>query len=70
MSTPPYRKFCYWTDSEVLQKIREKIEREGIELEEEVRIPCRVLRASVEIGYVIPAAWKGFCKRRTSWYWK
>ena len=70
MSTPPYRKYCYWTDSEGLPKIRENTAGQGIELEEEVRIPCRVLRASIDIGYVMPAAWRGFCKRRTSWYWE
>jgi len=35
---------------------------------EESRIPCRVLRPSLEMGVVIPSAWDGFCKRRTSWY--
>jgi hypothetical protein len=70
MSVASYRKFCYWTGMELLQKICEKTVTQGSEVEEEMRIPCRVLRASTEIGYVTPAAWNGFCKRRTSWYWK
>jgi hypothetical protein len=46
------------------------LEVKGIQLTEEVRIPCRVLKKSMEIGYVTYSAWDGFCKRRTSWYWK
>jgi hypothetical protein len=46
------------------------LEVKGIQLTEEVRIPCRVLKKSMEIGYVTYSAWNGFCKRRTSWYWK
>ena len=39
-----------------------------IQIADEVYIPCRVLRKSMEIGCVRPSAWEGFCKRRTSWY--
>ena len=63
-----YEKCCYWVDSQTLKAIREQFERREVELLEETRIPCRVLRHSVEIGYVVPRAWEGFCKRRTSWY--
>lgn len=63
-----YRKFCYWIDFKGLKKVRENLGKKGIELVEEARIPCRVLRTSVEAGYVVPLTWEGFCKRRTSWY--
>ena len=63
-----YKKFCYWTDLHGLKKVREDIEQTGGELDDEARIPCRVLRLSREIGFIIPEAWDGFCKRRTSWY--
>jgi hypothetical protein len=63
-----YQKFCYWVDSHSLKKVREDIEQRGVELDDEVRVPCRVLRSSREIRYLAPPAWDGFCKRRTSWY--
>jgi hypothetical protein len=63
-----YKKYCYWVDSNSLKKVRESLKKIDIESIDEDRIPCRVLRTSMEIGYVAPAAWKGFCKRRTSWH--
>ncbi len=63
-----YQKFCYWIDLHGLRKVRENSEQKGIELVDETRIPCRMLRTSIEIGFVAPAAWDGFCRRRTSWY--
>jgi len=51
-----------------LRNLRKHLEEKEIELAEETRIPCRVLRTSKEVGYVAPQAWEGFCKRRTSWY--
>ncbi len=65
-----YQKFCYWIDREGLERIRRDFEEKGIELKDEARIPCRVLRISREVSYLSPLAWYGFCKRRTSWYWK
>lgn len=65
-----YKTFCYWVDSRGLKKVRKVLEGIGLQLKEEARIPCRVLRPSMEIGYVASSAWDGFCKRRTSWYWK
>jgi hypothetical protein len=65
-----YKKFCYWVDPRGLEKVRMDLEVKSIQLTEEVRIPCRVLKESIEIGYVTYSAWDGFCKRRTSWYWK
>ncbi len=65
-----YQKYCYWVDADCLKEIREKVEQSGAELDDEVRIPCRVLRASREVSYCSPTAWYGFCKRRTSWYWE
>jgi len=62
------RKCCYWVDFEGLKAIREHLAKKEVELPEETRIPCRVLRASITAGYVVPLAWEGFCKRRTSWY--
>jgi hypothetical protein len=53
-----------------LNKVRNLLEQEGIRLEEETRLPCRVLRPSLDIRVLTPAAWNGFCKRKTSWYWK
>jgi len=66
----PYQKFCYWVDLDRLEKVRENVEQSGGELEDEARIPCRVLRASREVAYLSPTAWYGFCRRRTSWYWE
>jgi hypothetical protein len=63
-----YKKFSYWVDFQGLKNVRENLEEKEIKLPEEVRIPCRVLRTSMEVGYVVPLAWEGFCKRRTSWY--
>ncbi len=65
-----YQKFCYWVDPEELEKVRRSCEKEGIELEDEARIPCRVLRSTREAGYLASPAWYGLCKRRTSWYWE
>ena len=64
-----YQKFCYWLNQKKLDNLSGSLKREELPLVEETRIPCRVLRASSEIGLVPPPAWKGFCKRRTSWYW-
>ena len=64
-----YKKFCYWVDPPELMEVRASLGQKGIQLTEEIHIPCRVLRVSKEIGYVTPQAWSGFCKRRTSWYW-
>ncbi|MGA2468892.1 MAG: hypothetical protein ABSH06_31720 [Thermodesulfobacteriota bacterium] len=63
-----YKKICYWVDFQGLKNVRENLEEKEIKLPEEARIPCRVLRTSMEVGYVVPLAWEGFCKRRTSWY--
>jgi hypothetical protein len=65
-----YQKLCYWVDHENLEKVRKSCKEEGIELKDEARIPCRVLRTSWEVGYLTPPAWYGLCKRRTSWYWE
>ena len=65
-----YQKFCYWVDLHGLKKVREDIEQTGGELDDEARIPCRVLRPSTETIFLAPPAWNGFCKRRTSWYRK
>ncbi len=65
-----YLKFCYWVDIGGLRKVRNSLEDKELQLTDEARIPCRVLRLSKDIGYLAPSVWKGFCKRRTSWYWK
>jgi hypothetical protein len=65
-----YKKFCYWADFHGLKRVRESLEERKIELADEARIPCRVLRPSAEIMFLAPPAWNGFCKRRTSWYRK
>jgi len=67
---PGYKKFCYWVDFHNLKRVRKNLEEKGIELPDEARIPCRVLRTSSQIVYLAPPAWNGFCKRRTSWYRK
>ena len=63
-----YEKFCYWTDLQGLKEVRKKFQEDGIGLPEETRIPCRVLRTSTKVAYIVPMAWEGFCKRKTSWY--
>ena len=65
-----YKKFCYWVDFHGLKKVKEDIEQRGGELDDEARIPCRVLRPSTETIFLAPPVWNGFCKRRTSWYRK
>jgi len=63
-----YQKFCYWVDIHTFGRVKTEINGKGIQITDEVYIPCRVLRKSMEIGCVRPSAWEGFCKRRTSWY--
>ena len=63
-----YKKFCYWVDFHRLKAVRRNLEEIQMDLPDESRIPCRVLRASKEIAFLAPPAWNGFCKRRTSWY--
>ena len=70
VTTSEYTKFCYWVDLHGLRAVRKNLEERGLELPDEARIPCRVLKASKEIVYLAPPAWNGFCKRRTSWYRK
>jgi len=65
-----YKKFCYWVDFQSFKAVRRDLEERGIELPDESRIPCRVLRASKETAFLAPPAWNGFCRRRTSWYRK
>lgn len=65
-----YKKFCYWIDSHGLKIVRKDLEWREIQLDDETRIPCRVLRSSTETIFLAPPAWNGFCKRRTSWYRK
>jgi len=63
-----YEKFCYWLNQEELEGIGENLGDGEKTVAEEAHIPCRALRSSLEIGLVLPSAWQGFCKRRTSWY--
>ena len=65
-----YRKFCYWLGLKGLREVRESLEGKGLELADETRIPCRILRTSKEVGIVAPQAWHGICRRRTCWYWE
>jgi len=65
-----YKKFCYWVDLHGLKSVRRNLEEKEIELLDEARIPCRVLRESINIAFLAPPAWNGFCKRRTSWFRK
>jgi len=65
---PEYKKFCYWVDSHGLRNVRRNLEGREIEVREEARVPCRVLGESMNIAFIAPPAWDGFCKRRTSWY--
>jgi hypothetical protein len=65
-----YKKFCYWVDFHQLKAVRRNLEEIKIDLRDESRIPCRVLRESMNIVFIAPPAWNGFCKRRTSWYRK
>jgi hypothetical protein len=67
---PGYQKFCYWVTADSSAWVKRRLEQKGAQPIEETRIPCRVLRTSWEISYAAPAAWSGFCKRRTSWYLK
>jgi hypothetical protein len=65
-----YKKCCYWVDTHGLRNVRRNLEEKEIELREEARIPCRVLRESMNTAFVAPTVWDGFCRRRTSWYRK
>jgi hypothetical protein len=66
-SVTKYQKFCYWVDFRGLKAVRRNFEERGVELPDEARIPCRVLRPSTSAVFLSPSAWNGFCKRRTSW---
>jgi hypothetical protein len=66
----PYKKYCYWLDLNGFTSVKKLLEEEGNQGTGETHLPCRVLKTSTELGYVAPSAWNGFCKRRTSWYWK
>jgi hypothetical protein len=63
-----YEKFCYWFNQEELERIGENLKHGEITMAEEAHIPCRALRSSLDICLVLPRAWQGFCRRRTSWY--
>jgi hypothetical protein len=65
-----YQKFCYWTGLAGLREVRNALEEKGLQLTDETHLPCRVLRESMNIAFVSPSAWNGFCKRRTSWFRK
>jgi hypothetical protein len=65
-----YKKYCYWLDLNGFKSVKNDLEGKEIQGNDEAHLPCRVLRTSKELGYVVPSAWNGFCKRRTSWYWK
>jgi len=65
-----YKKYCYWLDLNGFKSVKKVLEEKGNQGTDESHLPCRVLKTSTELGYVDPSAWNGFCKRRTSWYWK
>ena len=65
---PRYEKFFYWFNQKELEGIRETLGHGEMTLSEETHIPCRALRSSLESCLVLPSAWQGLCKRRTSWY--
>ena len=65
-----YMKYCYWVDLNGFKSIRKNLGEKRIQETDETHLPCRALKTSTELSYVTPSAWKGFCKRRTSWYWK
>jgi len=57
-------------DPPEFRRFSEDLEKQGTPPVEENRIPCRVLRPSLDRYVVFPSAWDGFCERRTSWYRK
>ncbi len=63
-----YQKFCYWLNRNELEEVRKNLTDGGIPLAEETHVPCRVLKASSEIGLVSRSAWESLCKRKTSWH--
>jgi len=65
-----YKKYCYWLDLNGFRSVKKILEEKENQGTDETHLPCRVLKASTELSYVAPSAWNGFCKRRTSWYWK
>jgi hypothetical protein len=65
-----YQKHCYWVSPPYAESIREGLRAKGFPLVEESHLPCRVLRSSVAAGWILPEAWGGICKRKTSWYQK
>ena len=67
---PGYRKYCYWIEPRLLNALREYLEEKETPLADEAHVPCRALRASKQIVLVLPQAWTGICKRKTSWYLK
>ena len=47
-----YQKFCYWVDFHTFEKVKADLNGKEIQISDEVYIPCRVLRKSMEIGCV------------------
>lgn len=64
-----YRKFCYWVTPDKIEQLKRDFDEKEVVAIEETQIPCRVLKASNEVAWVSDSAWRGFCSRRTSWYW-
>jgi hypothetical protein len=42
-----YKIFCYWVNHYGLKRVKENLKEKGIQLTDEARISCRLLRASV-----------------------
>ncbi len=66
----PYKKYCYWLDLSGFTSVKKILKEKENQGTDETHLPCRVLKPSTDLGYVAPSAWNGFCKRRTSWYWR
>jgi hypothetical protein len=67
---PGYTKYSYWIEPHLLDVVKKYLQEKETPLTDEAHIPCRALRASKEIVFILPKAWTGICKRKTSWYWK
>lgn len=63
-----YLKFCYWVEPSEVERVETKAREKGLRVTRETHLPCRVMRESVEVGCIVPEAWDGTCKRKTSWY--
>ena len=69
-SSYTYKKFVYWLDEFVFEKLKTRIITDGYSLTETKKAVCSPLSKRIQLAYVLPQTWGRFelCKRQLSWY--